>query len=655
MRIKARSPTVVGTAFDAAVDAAVDAPFEAAAQPQRDEAGSSTRMGAVGHAHPVNHMQRRIGESPLMVTQRRSVSFLRNSASTLHPADPPAVVQAVSFTRFGSSLRWTAAERAIDDKERQVRGFLQDMAPNAKRFPKIAEIGVELDGIRDTPIPAERMQATMDRLRELHGMLDDISSHIASVGMRSGDDVMKAYGANAPDSKAGRIIDLILSTISLLPPTFQTRENNDAIAQALHPDIRNMGIGLHEEWLGESDVKLATARRTQVLSNLHALEQRILNDWPLLQRKFKLAGQLAHLHLTGSDLHRGAQQVVIIESSGGQKAVYKPRSVAPDAALLDSQSSAFAELNKLGASLPTMDFQQVSDDAGYAEFVSRIAKKSEAEIQEYYRQMGQLSVAAKLFGVNDLHYENIMAAGRGPTVIDAETSMLPNVITADGHEATELDAALSRHVSQIDDKLTNNAFYTDAEETEWQALPEEERENWDLFVGKKRSQDVADNGPYAGNMMKGISEMMDIIKRNRKQVETLATSAFERSEHVRVVPVGTAVFKGQMSTYRDVLRNGADEEGVQSFLESCATTVVESLQRKGYTLHNKRAVVPRIAEDFERGDIPVLHYAARTDKLTWNDRVVGRFGDSRKRKDLVHANVKQISRQTAAQVMESLR
>ena len=601
---------------------------------------------------------------PAMIDQRQTSAQLRQ-LKALADGGPRAIaqgkmarmadrgaapIQAVTFSRPWSSLHWTSAEWEIDGKERKTRQFQLTMRPYAKRFPEILQFGMELDTIRDTEIAEDQMKVTLGRLNAIQIRLDAISSEIARVGMLAGDSVMDGYGQNAADSTAGRISTIIINTIDLLPAVFHSPENFSTIKFALHPDVETKGVGFKEEWLGESDVAFAKMRHSQLLANLFRLEAKIRTDWEALKRKFRLTGTLSHIQLTGSDLHKGGQQVVIIQSSGGQKVVYKPRSVAPDAALLDAETGVFSALNEMGAELPTMDFQAAGEHAGYTEFVSQVPLRTVAEIKKYYRQMGQLVVAAKLFGVNDLHYENIMAAGRGPTIIDGETSFLLNVMTARDFQSNELQLGLFKHVSEIDNKLSNNSFYTAAEKLEWD---NRKIDDWDEFIGDKRNADVQKGGPYEADLSQGITQLLQILRTNRDKINTLATSQVDQLEEVRVVPVETKLFKSNMSSYRAHVRNG-DQVRMDRTIKGCSDQVCQELEAAGYRLHGKRGIRARLTEDFDQGDIPVLHYNGRTKKLMWNGRVVGSFGDKRATKKPVGDNITWLVRRTAQDVLDSL-
>jgi len=307
----------------------------------------------------------------------------------------------------------------------------------------------------------------------------------------------------------------------------------------------------------------------------------------------------------------------------------------------------------MGAELPTMGFLAAGEHAGYAEFVQHVPLKTVEQIKKHYRQMGQLVVAAKLFGVNDLHYENIMAAGRGPTIIDAETSFLLNVLTARDFQSNELQDGLFTHVSQIDSKLSNNSFHTAAEKTDWDDLGEGNRPGWDSFIGAKRDADVKKGGPYEADLKSGVTQLLGILKTNRVKIEKMTTERVDALEEVRVVPIGTMIFKQLMSNYRDHARTN-NEGGMDDAIDNCCNQVCESLIEKGYRIQRKAGIRARIAEDFGRGDIPVLHYNGKTRNLVWNERVVGSFGDKRATKKPVGENIKWLVTGTAEKVLNSL-
>ena len=593
--------------------------------------------------------------------QSMNYSIINNGSSAatspkenhaIHPNKLNNPVQAVKFSRFLSGLYYNTDEAKLVAKEKEVTAFCGEMQQYAPRFPEINQLGQELATIKDITVGGDNYESVTNRLDVVKAKLNAISTKIALVGVHGGDQMMEAFGKNAADSITGRIIKIYLDTISVLPPVMKTNANEQAIKETIHPDAENNNIGYVNAYLGESDVLFAQKRHKEIISNLFALNNRVQKDWVDLQQKFGLIGGVKKITLSGSDLHKGGQQVVFIESEGGQKVVYKPRSTAPDAAILDSSTGVFAALNKKGAELSTMKFHDSKEHGSYVEFIEHQKLKTTAEIKEHYFKLGQLAIAAKLFGVNDLHYENIMAAAHGPIIIDGETSLLMNVMTARDFQSNELQKGIFEHVSEIDDKLSNNSFYTAQEKNTWEHLPEP-KTGWDQYIGNIRKNDVSAGGLFEADLKRGIGSMLKIIKTNKKHIVNQTHNLVNNTNYVRVVPIATSKFKLAMNYYRDYKRVD-NKEGMNGMVNNTEKQVSNSLRKKGYILQNSRSVKMLLKEDFDNGDIPILHYDGRNNKLTWNNRVIASRKDHGSSKVVINQNLKWILSQTVNDITSSL-
>jgi molybdopterin converting factor small subunit len=570
------------------------------------------------------------------------------------PVSDDGVIQAVKFGRWLSAVYYNDQETKLIAKEKQVIGFFNEMVKYNNRFPELQNVLLpKILNIRDSTVQADEIENTNNQLDAITVNLDRISSKIAFVGVKGDDRMMEAYGKNAENTKVGKIIQIYLNTISVLPPIMDTEKNRQAIKEAIHPDAENTNIGYTDDYLGDSDVELAQKRHRQIVTNLYGLYERVQNDWKDLQTQFGLEGKLKGIALTGSDLHKGGQQVVIIEAEGGQQVVYKPRSTAPDAALTDSKDGIFAALNKKGANLPTMKYHESKDKGSYVEFIKHQSIKTGAEIKSYYFGLGQLAVAAKLFGVNDLHYENIMATSHGPAIIDGETSFLMNVMTKRDFQSNELQVGIFKHVSEIDQKLSNNSFYTLLEKKTWDETDANGRPGWDKYIGDIRDMDVKSGGKYEQDLKDGIKHILDIIKKNRVEIAKETTETIKSTDEVRVVPIATTEFKKLMGFYRDHKRYD-NERGMDNAVRSATEEVTKSLTEKGYKLHNSRSVKMLINEDFAGGDIPIIHYNGSKDQLVWNDRIIGSYNSKESPKKVVDKNIKWVLSQTVDQITGSL-
>ncbi|MNU85180.1 hypothetical protein D3C71_749180 [compost metagenome] len=561
-------------------------------------------------------------------------------------------VQAVKFDRFWNLLYNNDEEKRLLQKEQDVKTFLQEMKPYTPRYPEITILEQALTVIENKKVKATEIEGTTKDLHAIQLKLDVISNQITSIGMKVDDDMLNAYTGNSKNSKVGKIIQYYLDTIGFLPPYMNSEANKLIIKQTLHPDFKSEEAGYKNDKLGESDVELAQKRHIEMVQNIIGLDSILQKDWKDLKEKFGLKGSIKHVSFTGSDLHHGAEQVVIIESEGGQKVVYKPRSVAPDRALLDNEDSAFTALNKRGADLPTMKFHSSKTKGSYAEFIQRHSIKTISEIKTYYYQLGQLAVASKLFGVNDLHYENIMAAANGPTIIDGETSFLMSVMTARDFESSELQKGVFEHVSEIDLKLSNNSFYTVEEKQAWTELGTEDP-SFDKYIGGIRDKDVEEGGAYEADLQRGIARLVEILRVNKEEIGVGTAATIRNTDQVRIVPIGTNIFKICMRSYRDNKRN-KNVRGIAGSVKSAEVDIIESLVGKGFAIRGAEIINGLVKDDFEAGDIPIIHYNGTSNELTWNGQVVGRQPDYENTKEKVDHNIEWILTQTVSQITKSL-
>lgn len=132
-------------------------------------------------------------------------------------------------------------------------------------------------------------------------------------------------------------------------------------------------------------------------------------------------GELEGLSFGAGDSHLGGQTVSLLRCQGG-RLVYKPRSLAVDAAL----GRFIAELaghhgGALSIRVPTV---VAREGHGWAEFVPH-RYASQEELLDFYRGIGHWLAIMRLLGGSDLHAENLIAHGGNPVVVDCETLFTP--------------------------------------------------------------------------------------------------------------------------------------------------------------------------------------------------------------------------------------
>ena len=107
---------------------------------------------------------------------------------------------------------------------------------------------------------------------------------------------------------------------------------------------------------------------------------------------------------------------MILEADNGEKLVYKPRSLA-----IDEEYTAFLGWVFRGLGVPFW-WNCAWDRAsyGWCQWVSGSACHSREELERYYYRNGILLCVSYLLGSEDIHYENLIACGEYPVIVDLE-------------------------------------------------------------------------------------------------------------------------------------------------------------------------------------------------------------------------------------------
>ncbi|MFI6318403.1 type 2 lanthipeptide synthetase LanM family protein [Nonomuraea sp. NPDC050556] len=129
-------------------------------------------------------------------------------------------------------------------------------------------------------------------------------------------------------------------------------------------------------------------------------------------------GVLERVEFGAGDSHRGGQTVVVLHGEDG-RVVYKPRSLAVDAALAEL-------LTHLGVSTMRVPAVITRGGYGWAEHVEHRYCAGAEQLRAFYRGMGHWLALMRLLGGSDLHAENLIAAGPQPVVVDCETLFTPH-------------------------------------------------------------------------------------------------------------------------------------------------------------------------------------------------------------------------------------
>lgn len=124
----------------------------------------------------------------------------------------------------------------------------------------------------------------------------------------------------------------------------------------------------------------------------------------------------------GGDWHND-KCVLIIEAENNQKIVFKPTNKKNIEFLQEIIKMFFDEQKYIEL------YDSLNINEGYwCRFIEHIENK--ANVKEFYRNYGKILFLAYILGMNDLHYENMIAHGRFPVISDVET-IFSTYISAD--------------------------------------------------------------------------------------------------------------------------------------------------------------------------------------------------------------------------------
>jgi class II lanthipeptide synthase len=175
----------------------------------------------------------------------------------------------------------------------------------------------------------------------------------------------------------------------------------------LHPVLARLLSRSVEHWIAAT---VTFCRRFH--DDFRALQK--FFDWPLAHAENALAQVCADL----SDRHHGGQTVIQCMLRTGDRIVYKPRTVKPEAAF-------YKFIAALNGSELTLELKVLRTfdrtTYGWMESVSPQACITNDEVAQFYRRAGMLLCVLHVLATTDIHSENLIASGEHPVVVDLET------------------------------------------------------------------------------------------------------------------------------------------------------------------------------------------------------------------------------------------
>jgi type 2 lantibiotic biosynthesis protein LanM len=151
----------------------------------------------------------------------------------------------------------------------------------------------------------------------------------------------------------------------------------------------------------------------------------LATDAAALRDTFATGGELGTItSVSGNagDTHCHGRSVLIAEFSSGTRIVFKPRSLA-----VDLHFNELVEwINARGHTPPLRAVRTIArGQHGWCEYVANSPCASRAEVERFYERFGAFVAILYALNATDFHYENVIASGEFPMLIDLEALFHP--------------------------------------------------------------------------------------------------------------------------------------------------------------------------------------------------------------------------------------
>lgn len=375
---------------------------------------------------------------------------------------------------------------------------------------------------------------------------------------------------------------------------------------------------------------------------------RLCVDWPALRAMFSAEhdpGQLAAINGAAGDRHRGGRSVLIASFDSGFRLVYKPRSMSVDVHFQEL----LEWLNTRGTHPPFRVLRVLDRETyGWVEYVAARSCRAIEEVQRFYERQGAYLALLYVLEATDFHFENLIAAGEQPVLIDLESLFHPRPGSQELRQSELLaNDAMLRSVLRVG--LLPHRIWSNAEsegvdlsglgaiagQLSPNAMPYWEGDGTDeMRLARKRMEmQGAQNRPllnsvevepldYADQIVAGFTSMYRLLLRERDALlSTDGPLAAFAGDEIRIIVRPThayALLLGE-SYHPDLLRNALDRE--RHF-----DRLWVGVDRRPDLIR----LIPTERADLHRGDIPM--FTSRPDtRDVWSssgERIAGFFDET---------------------------
>jgi type 2 lantibiotic biosynthesis protein LanM len=239
--------------------------------------------------------------------------------------------------------------------------------------------------------------------------------------------------------------------------------------------------------------------------------------------------EIQNLTISG-DNHDKNNFVAIIEFAENQKIVLKNRIAKPEM-VLSKSIDFFADKNINLKSPKILE----TNEHYWTEFIEYKPCNDEKELADYYTRIGNLTALLYALNAVDIHYENVIANGAYPVIIDAECLFYTNFDSGYCNNVLDISLLPSDHqigpqeiwLGGTDKAGEQNALFSNLTVDENYQLKEEKGNFKNAqnipFLQSGKSVNIFD---YQNNIECGFCEVYDLLVRYKKEFTSLIQSEF---------------------------------------------------------------------------------------------------------------------------------
>lgn len=331
--------------------------------------------------------------------------------------------------------------QAVQARASALPAWVTDLAqafaqPNGVDLPTPAPV----DPLNHIPGDGPASQAEFARTLEFLSLIEPLIRQ----GRQRFQAGVQALVQTYPDRPfdADHIEPLVMASLpfrlfGMISRTLALELNVARLQGVLKGDTPQERFASYMEYLRQPEYALALLHEYPVLFRqvLIAIERHVLFaleflthlcvDWPVIQAAFSPdhdPGILIEVDIGRGDVHRGGRAVTIAKFQNDFQVVYKPKSMAAD---LHFQEL-LAWLNQRGTQPPFRIMNIIDRNTyGWTEFIAAQDCSSPDEVQRFYERQGNYLALLYALEATDFHFENLIAAGEHPVLIDLESLFHP--------------------------------------------------------------------------------------------------------------------------------------------------------------------------------------------------------------------------------------